>query len=131
MRLVVRLGFGLLLLAIVVSLIGLFEAPAVDLGTIPDSAPAVTEITGLYPVTVNRVVTPRTVEEISKAVAASPGPIAIGGGRYSMGGQTATLDGTQLDLRQFHGIVNLDTAARTITVTSSFFICRFLSVEAL
>ena len=118
MRLVVRLGFGLLLLAIVVSLIGLFEAPAVDLGTIPDSAPAVTEITGLYPVTVNRVVTPRTVEEISKAVAASPGPIAIGGGRYSMGGQTATLDGTQLDLRQFHGIVNLDTAARTITVHS-------------
>jgi len=35
-----------------------------------------------------------------------------------MGGQTATPDGLQLDLREFHGVVALDTAAHTITVHS-------------
>ena len=35
-----------------------------------------------------------------------------------MGGQTATPDGLQLDMREFRGVVALDTAARTITVHS-------------
>ena len=35
-----------------------------------------------------------------------------------MGGQTATPDGTQLDMRDFHGVVALDTVARTVTVRS-------------
>jgi FAD/FMN-containing dehydrogenase len=65
-----------------------------------------------------RVVTPHSVEEIARAVAGSPGPISIGGGRYSMGGQTATPDGLQLDLRAFRGVVAFDSAARTITVHS-------------
>src|SRR5438046_7195224 len=61
---------------------------------------------------------PRTVEEISSAVRASPGPISVGGGRYSMGGQTATPDGLQLDMRNFRGVVAFDPRARTITVHS-------------
>jgi FAD/FMN-containing dehydrogenase len=101
-----------------VSLIGLFKAPALPLGPAPDSSVAINEVTGLYPVTMRRVVTPRSVEEIAQAVTASRGPISIGGGRYSMGGQTATPDGLQLDLREFHGVVSLDTAARTVTVHS-------------
>jgi len=101
-----------------VSLIGLYEAPEIQLPTRSDSTVAVTEVTALYPVNMRKVATPHTVEEISRAVAESPGPISIGGGRYSMGGQTATPDGLQLDLREFKGVVQLDTAARTITVHS-------------
>lgn len=109
---------ALLIFSATVSLIGLYEAPEIRLPTRTDSTIAVTEVTALYPVNMRRVVAPRTVEEISRAVAESPGPISIGGGRYSMGGQTATPDGLQLDLREFKGVVQLDTAARTITVHS-------------
>ena len=122
LRRVLRVAFifvtTLVLFSAGVSLMGLYEAPEVRLPTRTDSTVAVTEVTALYPVNMRKVVTPHTVEEIARAVAESPGPISIGGGRYSMGGQTATPDGLQLDLREFKGVVQLDTAARTITVHS-------------
>jgi FAD/FMN-containing dehydrogenase len=108
----------LLLFGVLVSVVGFCRAPAVPVIALPDSSAPVTEVTGLYAVTMARVATPRSVEEIAALVASSPGPISIGGGRYSMGGQTATPDGLQLDLRNFHGVVALDTAARIITVHS-------------
>jgi FAD/FMN-containing dehydrogenase len=109
---------GLLLFGVVVSAIACWRTPPVAVGTMPDSTVRIDEVTRLHPVTMARVVTPRTIEDIVNAVKATPGPISIGGGRYSMGGQTATPDGTQLDMRQFHGVVALDTAARTINVRS-------------
>ena len=111
-------GASLFLFSAAVSLIGLSKAPEIRLATRSDSTIAVTEVTALYPVNMRQVVTPKTVEEIARAVATSAGPISIGGGRYSMGGQTATPDGLQLDLRAFTGVVSLDTAARTVTVHS-------------
>src|SRR5690348_18488458 len=65
-----------------------------------------------------RVIRPTTVAEIADAVRGTAGPISIGGGRYSMGGQTATPGGVQLDLRDFHGVVAFDPKARIITVHS-------------
>ncbi len=109
---------GLLLYGAIVSVIGFCRAPAVPVPAAADSSFRVSEITGLYPVQMARVVTPHSVAEIARAVGSSSGPIAIGGGRYSMGGQTATPDGLQLDLREFHGVVAFDSAARTITVHS-------------
>jgi FAD/FMN-containing dehydrogenase len=121
-RRVLRIAFifvaALLIFSATVSLIGLHEAPEVQLSRRTDSTIAVAEVTALYPVNMRKAVTPHTVEEISRAVAESPGPVSIGGGRYSMGGQTATPDGLQLDLREFNGVVQLDTVARTITVHS-------------
>jgi FAD/FMN-containing dehydrogenase len=113
---VVRTLAAVLAFGAVVSVIGFCRAPALPVAPMPDSSARVVEVTGLYPVTMARVVTPHTVEEIARAVAAAPGPISIGGGRYSMGGQTATPEGLQLDLRQFRGVVAFDSAARTITV---------------
>lgn len=109
---------SLLAFGVIVSAIGFVRTPSVAVGAMRDSSVQVNEITRLYPVTMGRVVTPRSVEDISAAVRSSPGPISIGGGRYSMGGQTATPDGLQLDMRQFHGVVAFDSAARTITVHS-------------
>ena len=120
-RLGKRLGLlmvTLLAFGAVVSAISCWRTPAVRVGVRPDSSVRIDEVTRLHPVTMARVVTPRTVEDIVAAVKATPGPISIGGGRYSMGGQTATPDGTQLDMRQFRGVVALDTAARRITVRS-------------
>ncbi len=44
------------------------------------------------------------------------GPISIGGGRFSQGGQTAEPGALQIDMRQFKRILALDTVAKTITV---------------
>jgi FAD/FMN-containing dehydrogenase len=109
---------GVLLFGVVVSAIACWRTPPVAVGSMPDPSVRIDEVTRLHPVTMARVVTPRTIEDIVNAVKATPGPISIGGGRYSMGGQTATPDGTQLDMRQFRGVVALDTVARTITVRS-------------
>ncbi|HEX7977798.1 MAG TPA: FAD-binding oxidoreductase [Gemmatimonadaceae bacterium] len=109
---------GLVVFGVVVSWISCVRAPEVSVAAMPDSSVRIDEVTRLHPVTMDRVVRPRTTEDIVAAVKATPGPISIGGGRYSMGGQTATPDGTQLDMRDFHGVVALDTAARTVTVKS-------------
>ncbi len=50
----------------------------------------VNDVTQLNPVAVERVVIPKTVDEIRDLVRSQRGPISIGGARHSMGGQIAT-----------------------------------------
>ncbi|MEO7996665.1 MAG: FAD-binding oxidoreductase [Gemmatimonadaceae bacterium] len=116
-----RLGgflLAVLVFGVVVSVTSYSRTPAVLVGTSTDSSVQINEVTRLFPVTVSRVVTPHSVDEISAAIKSTPGPISIGGGRYSMGGQTATPDGVQLDMREFHGVVSIDTAQRVAVVRS-------------
>ena len=82
----------------------------------PERPPVVNDVTGLNPVPLEGVIVPTTVGEIVEAVRTHQGPIAIGGGRYSMGGQTAAPGALQIDMRRFNRILTLDTVARTITV---------------
>src|SRR4051812_12585816 len=103
---------------VVVSVASFIRTPAISVAAMSDSSIQINEVTRLHPVTMARVVTPRTVEDIVDAVKATSGPVSIGGGRFSMGGQTATPDGVQLDMRDFHGVVTLDTVAGTVTVRS-------------
>lgn len=100
---------------VVTSVVGWLRSDELTLPALPDPT-LVRDVTQLSAVHMARVVTPRTTEEVAAALRASTGPVSIGGGRYSMGGQTATPDGLQLDLRALRGVVTLDTAARTITV---------------
>ena len=82
------------------------------------SAPSliVNDVTQLNPILVDEVIAPTTTEEIVEAVRRHPGPVAVGGGRYSMGGQTATAGALHLDMRQFNQIVTFSPVARLITV---------------
>jgi len=80
------------------------------------AVPVVREVTGLHPVTMARIATPTTTEQVAEALRTSTGPVSIGGGRYSMGGQTATPGGLQLDLRQLRGVLAVDTVADTMRV---------------
>ena len=82
----------------------------------PAPRPTVNDVTQLNPIVVDRVITPTTTEEIVAAVRAHPGPIAIGGGRYSMGGQTATESALHIDMRHFDRILEFSPASKTITV---------------
>ena len=50
----------------------------------------VNDVTQLNPIKVAKVLIPQTVEEIQKAVKEAAGSVSIGGGRFSMGGQTAS-----------------------------------------
>ncbi len=76
----------------------------------------VNDITKLNPIVVDEVIAPTSVEEISKIVAGQDGPISIGGGRYSQGGQTATEDCLFLDMRRMNDIIELDADNKLIRV---------------
>jgi FAD/FMN-containing dehydrogenase len=112
LRLVRRALGALLLLLAAVSLWYFLRTPVLR----PERPPVVNDITGLNPVPLEGLIVPTTVEEIVEAVRTHAGPIAIGGGRYSMGGQTAAPGALQIDMRRFNRILALDTVARTVTV---------------
>ena len=76
----------------------------------------VNDITQLNPVPMARVVTPHSVDDIAAALQGSSGPVSIGGGRFSMGGQTAIDNGLQLDMREFDDVVAFDAGQREIVV---------------
>src|SRR5215469_1268601 len=76
----------------------------------------VTDVTQLNPVRVRDVVEPTSIEEIIEAIKTHSGAISIGGGRYSMGGQTATDGGTQIDMRRMDHVVSFSKDEKLITV---------------
>jgi FAD/FMN-containing dehydrogenase len=76
----------------------------------------VPNVTGLYSVAVARIIRPSNAGEVSKAVRTWPGKAAVGGGRYSMGGQTAVRDGLHLDMRAMNSLVWFKPEARCIRV---------------
>ena len=76
----------------------------------------VNDVTQINPIAVDRVLAPTSIEEIVEAVRSHPGPVSIGGGRFSMGGQTATEHALQLDMRRFDKVVSFSKDAEEITV---------------
>lgn len=76
----------------------------------------VNNITGLNSVTVESVIVPTTTKQIVDAVKSTTGAISVGGGRYSMGGQTATEGSLHIDMRSFNKILYLDKVNKKITV---------------
>src|SRR5215217_632285 len=76
----------------------------------------VNDITKLNPVMVSSVLTPSNTGEIIQAVKSHEGPVSIGGGRFSMGGQTATERALQIDMRGFDSILHFSAADKEITV---------------
>ncbi|NBF06955.1 FAD-binding protein [Pseudomonas sp. Fl5BN2] len=96
--------------------IGLFFCATLTTALNTHAAETVNDITQLNPIVVDQVVQPTTLEQIIKQVAEHPGPIAIGGGRYSMGGQTATEQALQIDMRRFNRILGFARERKEITV---------------
>lgn len=78
--------------------------------------PVVQNVTGLYSVQVARAETPRSTGEVATLVRQWPGAVAVGGGRYSMGGQIAVKGGLHLDMRQMNQLVWLRPSDRAVRV---------------
>lgn len=94
-----------------------------------ESEKVVNDVTGINPVEVERVIRPTTVEEIQTAITESSGAVSVGGGRFSMGGQTASPDSLHLDLRSFNKVLQFSPDKRWIRVQTGARWCdlqRFL-----
>jgi|KBSSwiStaDraftv2_1062776.scaffolds.fasta_scaffold04047_13 FAD/FMN-containing dehydrogenase len=76
----------------------------------------VENITRLYTVEVARVETPADTEAVVRALRAWDGKVAVGGGRFSMGGQIAIAGGLHLDMRQMKRVVWMRAPERRVRV---------------
>ncbi len=76
----------------------------------------VRNVTGLYSVEVARIDVPVSTQEVSASIKAWPGKVAIGGGRYSMGGQVAIRGGLHLDMRAMNRLLWLRLKERVVRV---------------
>lgn len=76
----------------------------------------VINVTQLYSVEVARIASPRATDEVSALIKNWSGQVAVGGGRYSMGGQVAIRGGLHLDMRQMNQLLWLRRAQRTVRV---------------
>jgi FAD/FMN-containing dehydrogenase len=77
----------------------------------------INDVTTLNPIKVRGVLYPQSVEEI-KDIVRHYKSISIGGGHYSMGGQTACEDSIHVDMREYNKIVHLDVENKEITVNA-------------
>jgi len=84
---------------------------------------AVNDVTQLNPVPVWAVVTPLTLEQVQDAVRRTSVPVSVGGGHFSMGGQTASPGSLHLDMRKFNKVLEFSPANRTIRVQSGIRWC--------
>jgi FAD/FMN-containing dehydrogenase len=84
--------------------------------TCPSDPLAVCNVTHLYSVTQAQIVAVRNADDIRLALQRWPGRVSVGGGRYSMGGQTALAGGMQLDMRAMQQVVRFDPAQKTVRV---------------
>ncbi len=75
----------------------------------------VADVTELYPIQTKGIVVVHTQEEIIDAIKNND-HVSIGGGRNSMGGQTASTKAVQIDMREYNKIISFSTSSKEITV---------------
>jgi FAD/FMN-containing dehydrogenase/uncharacterized membrane protein YhaH (DUF805 family) len=89
----------------------------------------INDVTGLNPIEVASTIRPQSVAEVQKAITNSKGPISIGGGRFSMGGQISSPGSLHLDMRGLKQVLAFSPAERWIRVQAGIRWCdiqRFL-----
>ena len=62
------------------------------------------------------IAVPRTIEEVQEAMRRTQGAISVGGGHFSMGGQTASPGSLHLDMRGMNKVLEFSPAMRTLRV---------------
>jgi FAD/FMN-containing dehydrogenase len=77
---------------------------------------SVCDVTQLSPVKVAGVAEIRGADDVRRALRKWNGNVSVGGGRFSMGGQTAIRDGLQLNMRPMNGLVAFDPVGRVARV---------------
>lgn len=76
----------------------------------------VTDFSNFYHASVDRIEYPKNIIELRNIILKAHKPIALAGGKYSMGGQTWCQDGIVIDMKHIHAITAFDQKKKTITV---------------
>ena len=74
------------------------------------------DVTRLNPVLVAKIVRPTSVEEICEIIKNTDGAISVGGGRFSMGGQTASPHSVHIDMRGMNKVLEFSAADKLTKV---------------
>ena len=77
---------------------------------------SVCNVTHLSSVKTAEIAEIRGTDDVRQALKKWQGQVSVGGGRFSMGGQTAIQGGLQLDMRAMNGVVKVDPAKRIARV---------------
>lgn len=100
----------------------------------PVGGAIVNDVTRLNPVRVWAVATPTSVTEVQDALRRHDGPVSVGGGHFSMGGQTASPGSLHLDMRRMNRILAFHPQERTVRVEAGVRWCdlqRFIDAHDL
>jgi FAD/FMN-containing dehydrogenase/uncharacterized membrane protein YhaH (DUF805 family) len=81
------------------------------------------DVTRLNPVLVAKIVRPTSVEEIGEIVKNTNGSISVGGGRFSMGGQTASPHSIHIDMRGMNKVLEFSATDKVIKVQTGIRWC--------
>jgi FAD/FMN-containing dehydrogenase/SAM-dependent methyltransferase len=81
------------------------------------------EITGLHSIPVWGIVTPTSITEVQEALSRTEVPVSVGGGHFSMGGQTASPGSIHLDMRRLNRVLEFHPQLRTIRVEAGIRWC--------
>jgi FAD/FMN-containing dehydrogenase/uncharacterized membrane protein YhaH (DUF805 family) len=83
----------------------------------------INDVTQLNPVVVGKIKRPSSVGELAELVRSTSGPISVGGGRFSMGGQTASPGSLHLDMRGLNRILDFSAERKWIRVQAGIRWC--------
>ncbi len=76
----------------------------------------INDVTQLNPVVVAEVFRPASVDELQERLRTTTGPVSVGGGRFSMGGQTASPHSLHIDMRGLNQVLQFSKEDRVIKV---------------
>lgn len=83
----------------------------------------INEVTQLHPIIVYKIETPATIVELQQIIKETEKPISVGGGRFSMGGQTASAGSTHIDMRKLNKVLDFSATQKTIKVEAGIRWC--------
>lgn len=83
----------------------------------------VNDVTQLNPILVSKIEVPASIEELQQIIQQADKPISIGGGRFSMGGQTASPHSIHIDMRKLNKVLDFSPEQKTIHVQAGIRWC--------
>jgi FAD/FMN-containing dehydrogenase len=83
----------------------------------------INDVTGLNPIPVLGVIRPSSVSDVVAVLAKTDVPISVGGGHFSMGGQTASPGSLHIDMRSLNRVLQFSPQDRSIRVQAGIRSC--------
>lgn len=83
----------------------------------------INDVTQLNPVLVSKIELPHSIQALQEIVRKADRPISVGGGRFSMGGQTTSLQSIHIDMRAMNKVLDFSAANKTIKVQAGIRWC--------